>query len=141
MLQTQTVEPSTLELIKKLQEKDYLKDFHLVGGTALALNLGHRQSIDIDLFSNFSFDAQQMLEYLSFDFQFKLFYSAINTLKGSISNIQVDIIAHRYPYVKDPISADNITMLSTEYIIAMKINAISTSGHSLKDFIDIFFLL
>ncbi|MEI6696962.1 MAG: nucleotidyl transferase AbiEii/AbiGii toxin family protein [Bacteroidia bacterium] len=141
MLQTQTVDPSTLELIKKLQAKDYLKDFHLVGGTALALKLGHRQSIDIDLFSNFSFDTQQMLEYLSIDFQFNLFYSAMNTLKGSISNIQLDIVAHRYPYVNKPIFADGISMLSTEDIIAMKLNTITCSGQRVKDFIDIFFLL
>lgn len=73
MLQKQAVEPSTLELIKKLQDKDYLHGFHLVGGTALALNIGHRNSIDIDLFSNFSFETQQLLENLTHDFQFNLF--------------------------------------------------------------------
>jgi len=50
MLQTQTIDPATLELIKSLQSRDYLKGFNLVGGTALALYLGHRRSIDIDLF-------------------------------------------------------------------------------------------
>ena len=49
MLHTQTVEPSTLGLLRSLQSKDYLKGFNRVGGTALALYLGHRTSIDIDL--------------------------------------------------------------------------------------------
>ncbi|MFZ4402246.1 MAG: nucleotidyl transferase AbiEii/AbiGii toxin family protein [Bacteroidales bacterium] len=141
MLQKQIVEQSTLELIKNLQEKSYLKGFHLVGGTALALNLGHRQSIDIDLFSNFSFDTQQILEYVSNDFQFNLFSSSLNSLRGSIGNIQVDIIAHRYPYVNNPIYTDGISMLSIEDILAMKLNAITCSGQRVKDFIDIYFLL
>lgn len=141
MLQIQAVEPSTLELIRKLQSKDYLKDFFLVGGTALALNIGHRKSIDIDLFSNFNFDTQSLLENLTHDFQFNLFYSANNTLKGSVSDIKLDILAHRYPYVTEPLVIDGVSMLSTEDIIAMKLNAITVSGQRVKDCIDIFFLL
>ena len=63
MLHKETVDPSTLELLIQIQQKEYLKGFYLVGGTALALRLGHRKSVDIDLFSNFTFDAGQMLEY------------------------------------------------------------------------------
>ena len=51
MLPAKAVETTVLELIKSLQSKLYLKDFYLVGGTALALYLGHRKSVDIDLFS------------------------------------------------------------------------------------------
>ncbi len=51
MLHTEAVKASTLELIKTLQNKEYLGDFYLVGGTALSLYIGHRRSIDIDLFS------------------------------------------------------------------------------------------
>ena len=56
MLHHEAVDTPTLELIKSLQDKEYLNGFYLVGGTALAMQLGHRKSIDIDLFSNFSFD-------------------------------------------------------------------------------------
>ena len=64
MLHTQTVEPTILELLKSLQSRDYLNGFSLVGGTALALYIGHRTSIDIDLFSTFNFDAAQMIELI-----------------------------------------------------------------------------
>jgi len=141
MLYKESVNNETLELIINLQNKKYLQKFYLVGGTALALQLGHRQSIDIDLFSNFSFDAQEILEQLSYDFQFKLFYSTINTLKGSINNIQVDILAHRYQYIAETIIQNNISMVSLQDIAAMKLNAISTNGQRAKDFIDIFYLL
>ena len=141
MLYTQAVEPSTLDLLKDLQSKEYLKWFYLVEGTALALKIGHRKSIDIDLFSNFSFDALQVLEKLSFDYKFNLFFSATNTLKGSINNVQVDIIAHRYPFVKEPELIENFSMLSVEDILAMKLNAIAVSGQRVKDFIDIYYFL
>jgi hypothetical protein len=56
MLQAESVSPKILELIRSLQGRNYLSGFHFVGGTALALLLGHRKSDDIDLFSNFDFD-------------------------------------------------------------------------------------
>lgn len=52
MLHLETVTPETLDLIRKLMQEKCLEHFKLVGGTALALKLGHRTSVDIDLFSN-----------------------------------------------------------------------------------------
>ena len=57
MLHKETVEKSTLELLKKLMNDHSLKEFVLVGGTALALQLGHRRSDDIYLFSTLPFDS------------------------------------------------------------------------------------
>lgn len=141
MLYKSAVDSSTLELLIQLQQKEYLKDFFLVGGTALALKIGHRKSIDLDLFSMVSFDTNQLLEKISADFPFALFFSANNTLKGSINQIQVDFLAHRYPLVAEPDMIENVTMLSTEDIVAMKLNAIAVSGQRVKDFIDIYYLL
>ena len=81
MLFKKTIDRSITELLINLQNKEYLKGFYLAGGTALALLLGHRKSVDIDLFSDFSFDAGSLLEKLSADFQFELFFSAVNTIK------------------------------------------------------------
>jgi len=135
------VEATTLELIKSLQGKPYLQGFYLVGGTALALHLEHRKSIDIDLFSNFSFDATGLLEQIHQDFLYQLFFTASNTLKGSIANINVDILAHRYELIAEPELVHGVKLLSLPDIIAMKLNAISTSGQRSKDFIDIYYLL
>ena len=141
MLHTEAVDDSVLELLRSLQSKEYLNGFYLVGGTALALYLGHRKSVDIDLFSNFGFDVTQMLENINQDFPFQLFYTSPNTLKGSIRDIKTDIIAHRYQYIKEPAIIENFFILSEDDIIAMKLNAIMTNGQRVKDFIDIFFLL
>jgi hypothetical protein len=56
MLQKQAISPKLLALLIELQKMPQLKEFTLVGGTALALQLGHRVSIDIDLFSQHDFD-------------------------------------------------------------------------------------
>lgn len=141
MLHTETIDQSTLELLKKLQSRKYLDGFFLVGGTALALLYGHRKSIDIVLFSDFSFDSGKLLENLSSDFQFQLFFSAENTIKGSINGIQVDFIAHRYPLIGQSLRVDGISILAVEDIAAMKLNAIAVSGQRVKDFIDLYFLL
>jgi hypothetical protein len=141
MLHTQAVEPSTLDLLRSLQSRNYLNGFNLVGGTALALYLGHRLSLDIDLFSDFNFDVSQMIELIQQDYPFQIYYTSTNTIKGNINNINVDIIAHRYPSLNELTFIDGIRIMSEPDIIAMKLNAISTSGQRSKDFVDIYFIL
>jgi len=71
----------------------------------------------------------------------QIYQTARNTIKGSIENINVDIIAHKYPLLNKPTEIDGILLLSEPDIIAMKLNAISVSGQRSKDFIDIFFAM
>lgn len=141
MLPTNAVDAPILEIITSLQNKPYLKGFYLVGDTALALYVDHRKSVDIDLFSNFGFDASGLLEQIHQDFSYQLFYSASNTLKGCIGDINVDILAHRYKLISEPEMVHGVGLLSVPDIIAMKLNAIATSGQRSKDFIDIYYLL
>lgn len=57
MLSYKTVEPHTLELLKRLTQEDLLSEARLVGGTSLALQYGHRMSIDLDFFGNIEEDS------------------------------------------------------------------------------------
>jgi hypothetical protein len=141
MLHQETIEAPTLELLRSLQSREYLNGFFLVGGTALALYLGHRKSVAIDLFSNFDFDTASLIEKLHLDYPFQIFHTARNTIKGSINTVKVDLLAHRYAHIMEPAAISGINMLSVPDIIAMKLNAITTSGQRSKDFIDIFYLL
>jgi len=141
MPKQKAVSSSILELLKSLQDKDYLDGFYLVGGTALALHYNHRVSVDIDLFSNFSFQSEQLLERIQHDYDYQLFSTSENTLKGHIKGVNVDLIAHRYPYLYKPEKIQGIYSLSMPDIIAMKLNAISISGQRVKDFIDIYYAL
>lgn len=135
------IKPETFELIQQLQAKDFLKDFYLVGGTALALVLGHRNSIDIDLFTQNNFSTLELSEQLSDFSSVSISFDRANTLMCVINDIKTDFIKHNYNLINKPISEEGIIYLSIEDIAAMKLNAIARSGKRLKDFIDIYFLL
>lgn len=64
MLSFQTVESNTLELLKQLQAFPVLKETRLVGGTALALQYGHRMSVDLDLFGHIQSTPDQIIDTL-----------------------------------------------------------------------------
>lgn len=141
MLYKETVTSSTLDLIKQLQNDPVFDGFYLVGGTSLSLQIGHRKSIDIDLFSQSSFDTQILLEHLEKNYHFMMQYMHTNTLKGIINGVFIDILTHNYKHVVQPIEPEGIRMLDKPDIAAMKVNAISGNGTRAKDFIDIYFLL
>jgi hypothetical protein len=109
-------------------EDELLKNFFLVGGTALALQIGHRISIDLDLFTQTSFDENEILSNLEERYQFQMDFQARNTLKGSIRGIKVDLITHNYPLVKPLIKMENVSMAAPEDIAAMKLNVITGNG-------------
>ena len=93
------------------------------------------------MFTNHAFDASSLLEQIQQDFEIQLYFTSTNAIKGSINNVKVDFIAHRYPYIEEPFIIDDYKILSDKDIIAMKLNAISVSGQRSKDFIDIFYAL
>lgn len=140
MLQATTVEKRTLELLKQLQSQSELSDFHLAGGTALALYLGHRKSIDLDLFTPYPFDTTRLEHSLVTKFGFQGDYSEQNTLKGRIDDVKIDCITHPYPLLQNPLEEEGIRLYSQPDIIAMKLSAIADNGSRLKDFIDIAYL-
>jgi hypothetical protein len=141
MLQKGSVDKTVLDLISALQGKDYLKDFILVDGTGLALIIGHRRSVDIDLFTSKDFVAEQLLEKLESDFNFQMDYVGGNTIKGNSAGIKVDLLTHKYPSIGDTIEVEKIRIASMDDISAMKINSVANDGTRVKDFIDLYFLL
>jgi hypothetical protein len=139
--QPSIIEAKTFRLIQELQSLPELKDFYLVGGTALALQLGHRSSIDIELFSQSEFAGDEILSLLTTKYRVEEIYRRENTIISLINNIKTDFIKHSYPHILPPITEEGITFLSKEDIAAMKFHAIIQSGKRHKDFIDIYFLL
>ena len=141
MFQKEAIEPGTLQLLKALQADSMFDQFHLAGGTGLALHLGHRLSVDLDLFSLTPFDSDFYLEYLEKRYHFILDYSAVSTLKGSIKNVKVDFISHPYILIMPVVEVEQIRIYSVADIAAMKVNAIAGNGTRSKDFVDLYFLL
>ncbi len=74
MLHFEAIEPNTLSVLRKLMAMPSLGSFSIVGGTALALRYGHRQSVDLDLFSHNHFDKSTIREEL-----FELFEDQVVT--------------------------------------------------------------
>ncbi|WP_206106098.1 nucleotidyl transferase AbiEii/AbiGii toxin family protein [Olivibacter sp. XZL3] len=128
-------------LLQQLMADEALKDFVLVGGTALSLKMGHRKSIDIDLFTDRDFDAPSILEHLEEHYGAERGRYLRNSVFSFINRVKVDIVSHQYPFQKPIETIEGIRMASNEDIGAMKLHAIVQSGSRLKDFIDMFFLL
>jgi hypothetical protein len=141
MLSLETVSPELLALTKKLMQDEKLQNFRLVGGTALALQLGHRKSIDIDLFHNKPFDAQSVRDHINSKYSTSESAYTTNSVTTKINNIKVDIIAHQYPWLKPAVITEGVRMASINDIAAMKILAIIKSGDRQKDFADLYILL
>lgn len=140
MLYKETVTPSTLELLRKLMDDPELQDFVLVGGTSLALQIGHQVSVDLDLFSIHSFVETDLNQYLIDRYHFETDFLARSTVKGEIEGVQIDCLSHAYPLVGETNMYENIRLASIQDIAAMKLNAISGNGTRIKDFIDIAYL-
>ncbi len=137
MLHKETVETSTLQLLKSLQSEPLLAPFNLVGGTSLALRLGHRKSVDLDLFSKEDFDLQEVKELLVNKYNLKVGYEKGKTLKGFIGKVMVDLIRYNYPHIQPVQTEDGIRLESLPDIVAMKLSSICDNGSRIKDFIDI----
>ena len=140
MLYKQTVNTTLLELTQQLCLHPAMKNFVLVGGTALSLQIGHRKSIDIDMFSEQPFDAEEMSLILKNSFNFYVNNRFKNALMGTIQDIKTDVITHQYKWIRPLLDEEGIRMASLEDIAAMKLNAIAGNGSRLKDFVDIAFL-
>jgi hypothetical protein len=141
MLHIQTVETRTLDLIKTLMADNQLRDFNLVGGTALSLKLGHRISIDIDLFSTSSFTSKELAQHLIEHYDAEKVRTLTNAVFCLINGVKVDLLSHQYPLIRHLDVLDGVRMVSLEDIAAMKLNAIYGSGRRLKDFVDMYVLL
>lgn len=143
MLQHSTIDPHALDILKKIMRIPELNDFYLVGGTALALNFGHRLSVDLDLFSTNKFENEKIAQLLSNNFPGFAYRNTNNPigLFGFIDDVKVDFVQHHYhSLIETIIENDGIRMFSIADLMAMKIAAIMKRGVK-KDFWDIAELL
>lgn len=140
MLQTAAVAPSTLELLSKLQSETVLGSTRLVGGTALSLQIGHRKSDDLDLFSTETLDGLAVQELLVGKYGFIPSVITENTLIGFIHGVKIDVIFHPFPWLEEALEEYGFRIAAKDDIAAMKMHAIINSGKRPKDFVDIAFL-
>jgi hypothetical protein len=135
-----SLSPELMALLRRLMELSELEEFSLGGGTSLAITFGHRESIDIDLFSDKEFHTEICLAAVR---RICPETEVVNRTQGSlcliIRQIKVDILHHPYPLLEPPVDADGIRLVSLPDIAAMKVNAVTNRG-SKRDFSDLLLL-
>ena len=147
MLRKETVSPPLLESLNVLMDMKTITTHRLVGGTALALQIGHRISVDIDLSSDEKNDYEEIQEALYEKLGNKFTkgrYMNSSVSKGIsvyLNNIKTDILDWKAKFIRPAIVVENIRMASKEDIIPMKFNTFLCSPefarYEKKDYIDI----
>lgn len=141
MLSFRTIEPHTLELLKHLMQVPEFSELRLVGGTALALQYGHRTSVDLDLFGYVALEDDEFLALLqTVSTDIRVLNERRNIHQYVINGIKVDFVNYAYPWIDNVRVENGIRLATPPDIAAMKVNAIEGRG-SRKDFVDMYVLL
>lgn len=131
---------NTRNVFDRLKKLSGISDFYLSGGTGLALHLGHRESGDLDFFTETSFSPFALQKTLE---EIGILRNTIiekNTLNTTLDQVKLQFLHYPYPLINPPFVVDFLKISSLEDIACTKIMTISMRG-SKKDFIDLFFLL
>jgi len=130
-----------LEFLSKEKWLDQ-SNWYLAGGTALALHVGHRKSVDLDFFTHDKdFDNNELLEHFINGIDWKTDVNKKNTIYGVLLGAKVSFIA--YPFfmpAEKLISYGSVSILTVNDIAVMKVIAISQRGRK-RDFFDLYWLM
>jgi len=136
----------TQEIYHLIAELPFISEYYLGGGTGLALQIGHRLSVDLDFFSDSSesVDATQrkaIINILKNEPSFKITLDRDDTLVASWKNVGISFFRlDLHPLIMNPVIIDNIRVAAIEEIGAMKLAAILSRG-TRKDYVDLYFIL
>lgn len=136
---TEVLSRNTQEALALLGESSVLKDAYLAGGTAVALQLGHRISIDLDFFTSKRFDVNMTARALKESGNFLIKQISWGTLQGYFKKVRFSLFVYEYPVLFHSKRFHNIKILDIKDIGAMKLAAISDRGVK-RDFIDLYFI-
>jgi Nucleotidyl transferase AbiEii toxin, Type IV TA system len=140
MLQSATVHPATLAILKRIMSLPAFNQFNLVGGTALSLQIGHRISIDLDLFSNQDFNNTTIINALEPLGELTVLVDNPPFLQMRLDDVKLDFLKYPYPFIQNYTEIEGVRLVSIQNIGTMKLNAVARRGAK-KDFFDLYFLL
>jgi hypothetical protein len=129
-----------LQLFENLASQPFINDFYLAGGTGLALQIGHRRSLDFDFFIPGDFETTDVINKLISIGKYQRDNEERNTINGSLDNVRISFFGYKYQVIDDFKVFNKIRLAGLRDIAGMKLEAIAGRG-SKKDFIDMFFLL
>jgi hypothetical protein len=133
--------PRQLRVLDQIGTVLSRRGFFLVGGTAVALHLGHRRSVDFDWFTSAQFDPLEMAQELrDKGIAFVTEEVATGTLHGMVNRVRVSLIRHNYPLLARLRNwRGGILIASRADLAAMKLSAVAQRGAK-KDFVDVYAL-
>lgn len=121
-----------------LRDTGVLDDFYLAGGTGLALQFGHRLSLDLDFFSPEIFDEDRLLERMQAIDGVGVVSKAPYTLHANISETKVSFLGFPYPVLFPPAQFLGVAVADPRDIACMKLSAIASRGTK-RDFVDLYY--
>lgn len=136
---TKTLFGNTKQALAVLSKSQLMSNAYLAGGTACALQIGHRISVDLDFFTPKEFDSKELIQALKKIGKFKADRQSWGTVLGILEGIRFSIFVYKYPVLFPYKSIFKINILDLRDIAAMKIDAIGTRGVK-RDFIDLYFI-
>lgn len=128
----------TEEALDVLREACLLEDFYLAGGTGLALQFGHRLSLDLDFFAREKFEEDRLLDRMQMIGDFALASKAPYTLHATIKQTKVSFLGFPYPVLFPPKQFLGVAVADPRDIACMKVSAIASRGAK-RDFVDLYF--
>lgn len=123
--------------------KNVMKKYHarMAGGTGLALLIGHRISLDLDLFTHDHFRTESVIASIrKSGYPFSIMAEGEGYIVFDIDGIKVSLFHYEYPFLEQPVVFQGILIAGILDIASMKVIAINQRGTK-RDFIDLFFLL
>jgi predicted nucleotidyltransferase component of viral defense system len=143
MFHLSTIKEETYTVLKQIFSiPEVYENFALAGGTALALQIGHRDSIDLDIFSPTQFDSRNLEIVLSSEPA--IGYEFVNRnsrmLFGFANNVKCDFVHEPAKLIHPFVENDGVKYFHVEDIAAMKMHTICGRGKR-KDFFDIYALI
>lgn len=135
----ETISKQTSKNLDLLGKSRLLNHAYLAGGTALALQLGHRVSYDLDFFTEKKFNAQIFLKHISQIPSYTHERIGWRTILGKLGDVKFSLFYYPYPLLRKTVQFKNINIAGIDDIAAMKIAAISERGTK-RDFIDLYFI-
>lgn len=136
---TKALLKDTIRALKLVSNISIVKKSYLAGGTALALHLGHRISVDLDFFTQEVFDEKTLSGELNQLPEYKEDGTGWRTVWGIVNKIKFSLFYYEYPLIKKTVNFAGIQILQKEDIAAMKIHAVEDRGTK-RDFFDLYFL-
>ncbi len=135
----EVLSPDSHRTLKELGVYPFLSQFYLAGGTALALQWGHRTSHDLDFFTTDSFREDALLGSIQDLGGVKLIARDFETLHLHIGAAKVSFLGYHYPVLFPAKAFEGVNVADARDVAAMKLTAIASRGTK-RDFIDLYFL-